>query len=181
MKRTLLLILILFSSVLGLKAQNDLDDDDYPEQRPRYRRPRVHERYTIKSIRYGLFFIAGFAEGVNDAISFHYPAFKRVHPGANDLYWNPEVSWKNKYTNWDAGDNSPRYWQSTQVLVWTTDAFHMTNMVDHITMLSGASIMIPLNGQKRRWTWYAKEIFMSYMANRAGFYLSYNIIYKSKP
>lgn len=136
-----------------------------------------HEHWGKKAIRYGLFALAGYAEGVNDAISFHYDAFKKVHPGASDSYWNPAESWKNKYANYDEGNKSEKFPLSTSVLVFATDGFHLTNMVDHLSMIGAATITIPLDGKKRSLKWYVKELICSYIANRAGFYLSYNVIY----
>ena len=138
---------------------------------------KAKENVYKKALRYGLFALAGYAEGMNNALLFHYSAFKRVHPEANDQFWNPGISWKNKYEDWDNGNQNPKFFQSTSTLVFTTDGFHLTNMVDHISLLAGASVTIPL-GEKKPLKWYVKQIATSYLCNRAGFYLSYNIIYK---
>lgn len=136
-----------------------------------------HEHWGKRILRYGLFAVAGYAEGMNDAIAFHYDAFKKVHPNAPDSYWNPEVSWKNKYANYDEGNHADRFPLSSTVLVFATDGFHLTNMIDHVSMIGAAAVTIPLDGKKRPLKWYLKEMLYSYVANRAGFYLSYNVIY----
>lgn len=128
----------------------------------------------LKSIRYGSLFISGFADGVNDAISFHYNSFQRVHPKANPQYWNPQISWTNKYE--DVKGKTENFPLSTTALVFVTDGFHLTNMINR-TAFIGGSIIIPI-GEKKKWYWYLKEMAIGYAINRAGFYTSYNLIYK---
>ena len=53
-------------------------------------------------VTWSLLSVAGVADGVNQAINHDYSAFKRTFPGANDEFWNPSISWKNKYKNHDS-------------------------------------------------------------------------------
>ena len=134
----------------------------------------INLNIKLKSIRYGSLFISGFADGVNDAISFHYNSFQRVHPNANPQYWNPQFSWTNKYDNVEA--KTEDFPLSTTALVFVTDGFHLTNMINR-TAFIGGSVIIPI-GQKKKWWWYLKEMAIGYGFNRIGFYTSYNLIYK---
>lgn len=68
--------------------------------------------------------IGGAADGTNEVISHHYYKFEAVFPRANDQYWNPNLSWTNKYQNPFPG--------KTTLLVWTTDGYHMTRAVDNL-------------------------------------------------
>ena len=135
------------------------------------------QRYDLKlkSIRYSLIFAAGFAEGVKDAISFHYPQFQAVHPNANPNYWDPSISWKNKY-KYNDPTMGPKFAGSTGIFVFTTDGWHLTNMVNHLSLIGG-SVIIPIHS-KKPFKWYAKEFLISYGVNRAGFVLAYNGLYR---
>ncbi len=129
----------------------------------------------LKAVRYSSAFIAGFAEGTMDAISFHYDKFQKVHPNASPQFWDPSLSWKNKWYNGNPNEGE-KFLGSSTFLVWTTDGWHALKAVNRLTTIGG-SIVITI-GEKKKWTYYAKELLISYAANRAGFYTSYNLIYK---
>ena len=129
----------------------------------------------LKTVRYSSAFVAGFAEGTMDAISFHYDSFQKVHPNANPQFWNPQLSWENKWRNGNKIEGE-KFIGSSTFLVWTTDGWYGLKAVNRLATF-GATITI-VNGDKKKWTYYAKELLISYAANRAGFYTSYNLIYK---
>lgn len=129
----------------------------------------------LKTVRYSSAFIAGFTEGTMDAISFHYNSFQKVHVHANPQFMNPELSWKNKWRNGNKIEGE-KFIGSSTFLVWTTDGWHALKAVNRLATF-GATITIVI-GDKKKWTYYAKELLISYAANRAGFYTSYNLIYK---
>lgn len=129
----------------------------------------------LKTIRYSSAFLAGFAEGTMDAISFHYASFQKVHPNADAQFWNPSISWENKWKNGDP-QQGEKYLGSSTVFVPFQDAWHGLKGGKTIFTI-GSTLIIPI-GEKKSWKWYAKEIAIGYIANRAGFYTSYNLIYK---
>jgi len=129
----------------------------------------------LKTIRYSSAFVSGFAEGTMDVISFHYDSFQKVHHNANPQFWNPQLSWKNKWKNGDKVQGE-KFLGSSTFLVWTTDAWHGLKAVNRLTTIGG-SIVITI-GEKKKWWWYAKELAIGYAINRVGFYTSYNLIYK---
>lgn len=129
----------------------------------------------LKSLRYGSLFISGAAKGTADAISFHYDSFQRVHPNANPQICNPAISWTNKYSYGDPRQGE-RYLGSKTFLVWTTDLWHGLNAVTTVTGVGGTIIIVI--GEKKSWKYYLKELGLGYLANRAGFHLTYNLIYK---
>lgn len=131
----------------------------------------------LKSIRYSLLFTAGFAEGVKDAISFHYPQFQSVHPNASPQFWDPTISWKNKY-KYNDPTMGEKFKGSTGIFVFTTDGWHLTNMVNHLSLIGG-SVIIPIHS-KKKFIWYLKEFAISYGVNRAGFVLAYNGLYRKR-
>jgi hypothetical protein len=152
MKRYILLLLLIFSF-------NNVKSDSLDMK--------------LKPIRYTCLFISGFSDGVNDAISFHYSSFKHVHQNINDQFWNPNLSWRNKYKL--GSTTKEKFPLSSTILVFTTDGFHLTNMLNR-TFLVGGSIIIPL--KRKEWWWYLRELGIDYLINRVGFFVSYNIIYK---
>lgn len=117
-------------------------------------------------------FVAGMADGLNQTLEFHYGTFKHVFPKANDEYWNPQISWTNKYKNNNSADG-PKYFGSTSFLVWTTDGYHMTRFVEDAGLMS--SIVLRINVyEKRKWWYYVIEGAGYWVINRAGFVLVYN-------
>lgn len=129
----------------------------------------------LKTIRYTSAFLAGFSEGTMDAISFHYHSFQKRHPNADAQFWDPSISWENKWKNGDPAQGE-KYLGSSTIFVPFQDAWH--GLKGGKTMFTiSSTIIIPI-GEKKTWKWYAKEIAIGYLANRAGFYTSYNSIYK---
>lgn len=68
--------------------------------------------------------IYGLCKGIKDMISFHFG--KGWTKNLNPKYWNPQVSWQNKY------DSKIPF--ATTILVWTTDAWHLFDMIQAITL-----------------------------------------------
>lgn len=64
------------------------------------------------------------AKGVSDTLQFHYKksVFAEIE---NEQWWNPAISWKNKYKDYDNGDKSEAYLGSRSLFVWRTDAWHL--------------------------------------------------------
>ncbi len=70
-------------------------------------------------------FASGMIDGTIESISFHYQnGFKSRFPKANDQFWDPSISWRNKYKNGDpsCGPNFPG---STTAFAFTSDAYHL--------------------------------------------------------
>ena len=83
-----------------------------------------------EAISYGAFTLSGVANGFNQAIEHH-------NYGMGNNFVDITESYKRKYKNYDAGDYREAYWGSKTFLVWTTDAFHLTNMIDRGFMATG--------------------------------------------
>lgn len=68
-----------------------------------------------------LIVVAGIAKGFMDTLQFHYYEMRwKLDPG----YWNPEVSWQNKY-NWSKGKGRFIKWLLCGPLVFITDGWHL--------------------------------------------------------
>ena len=68
-------------------------------------------------------------DGFNEEITHHYPLVKDKLPGLNDQWFDPSISWKNKYTS-----NVPF---ATTLLVSTTDAYHASRTLNKVFVLGG--------------------------------------------
>jgi hypothetical protein len=71
----------------------------------------------------------GMSEAFMDKIQFHYhtSVFKKLNP----LFWNPELSWKNKYKS---DLKTPRFFGSTTFFVSLTDGWHLMKLVFNLTL-----------------------------------------------
>lgn len=122
------------------------------------------------AIVYSLSFIAGTANGVEEAIKFHYnTGFAFVHPHASRQFWDPRISWTNK-------NNSA----ISKLVPFFSDGYHLTRGISRIT----ATLAIALNysdfKKKLVFKQIAKKFILSMLANRIGQYLTYDIIYKNR-
>jgi hypothetical protein len=68
-----------------------------------------------KLITGGLVLVAGSAKGFNETLVFHYKVFKAKFPNANHEWFDPRLSWKNKYEDRNP-DMGPKFPLSTTVL-----------------------------------------------------------------
>lgn len=84
-----------------------------------------------------LLLFAGSFEGIMDTLQFHYynSIFIKFN---NQSFWNPEVSWGNK---WKAGDplNGPAFWGSSSAFVSLTDAWHLFKLFRNVFLFVGIS------------------------------------------
>jgi len=120
-------------------------------------------------------FLNGFWDGMHDGLHYRYRNFKQRFPNANDRYWNPKVSWRNKWWHGDP-DNGEKFWLSSSALVWTTDASHLTKtMRMNHTLLA---VSIPLGHKPKKWYWYLLDIGVNWLCRSAGFHTSYSLIFK---
>jgi len=87
-------------------------------------------------IGFFLFFIAGICEAIMDKLQFHYEnsIFRNYK---NQLFWDPKLSWRNKYKN-----NDPllgeKFFLSKSLLVGFTDAWHMFKLFRTFFIFAGA-------------------------------------------
>jgi hypothetical protein len=72
-----------------------------------------------------LVIVAGIAKAFMDTLQFHYYEMRWK---LNPQYWNPEISWQNKYT-W--GKDKPKFiqWLLKGPLVFITDGWHLMQFV----------------------------------------------------
>lgn len=109
-----------------------------------------------------LSFIAGGAWGTHEALMHHWPAVHKKYPGLNPQYWNPAVSWENKY------------WRNVPVQI--SDAKHLLYTVTAVSTFS-AGITIAI-GEKRPLWHYLAAAGSSLMGYSFGNFLTYNVLLK---
>lgn len=85
---------------------------------------------------------AGFFKAVMDKLQFHWDRsiFKYDRLRYNPLFWNPAISWENKY---EPGTNYKveRFKFSTTLLVFLTDAWHLAQMSMTLLLFVGISMI----------------------------------------
>jgi len=81
-----------------------------------------------------LFFISGASYGITQGILFHYKKYEKYN--LNPLFWNPAISWKNKYKI--GSTTEPAFWGSTTFLAWTTDAYHLFSTISRFILIASA-------------------------------------------
>lgn len=115
-------------------------------------------------------FVAGMCEGLMDTLQFHYErtSFK------NDSFWNPLISWKNKYK-----DNDPvkgeKFLFSTTALVAFTDGWHFMKLLRNLLLF----LFLPLIGFfSTSLLVFTISLVLSRVIYGLGFYLSYDVLYK---
>lgn len=68
-------------------------------------------------------FVAGLCNGVMDVLQFHFnSSIFKILP---QKFWNPEISWKNKYKDCDPLKGRKKWFGLIPVPVVLTDAWHM--------------------------------------------------------
>jgi hypothetical protein len=119
--------------------------------------------------------IAGFFEGVMDTLQFHYSrsVFRLFK---NQLFWDPEKSWQNKYKDGDFS-KGPRFPFSTTFLVGLTDGWHMAKTFRNLSLF----ISLPLIGFSiHNLIPFIITIIIARSLYGFGFWISYNKLLVSR-
>ena len=86
-----------------------------------------------------LVIVAGVAKAIMDTLQFHFYEMRiKLDPG----YWNPEISWQNKYY-WSKGKGKFVEWLLCGPLVFITDGWHLMQFVFLNTMMIVPAIVQP--------------------------------------
>lgn len=67
------------------------------------------------ALSFSILVVIGMADGFRDTLQFHYSS-SRVARWDNPEYYNPNISWRNKYKNGDPAQGE-KFWGSTTVFV----------------------------------------------------------------
>ncbi len=118
----------------------------------------------------GLAFISGSSKGFNETLQFNYRIFQKTFPGANEQWFNPKISWRNKYEGGDP-NNGPKSFLSTSVLVLFTDQYHLNNFIHKTAILS--AIVIKIGEGKKPFKHYVFDLLYYTACYQAGFAATY--------
>lgn len=124
---------------------------------------------------YGAFALSGVSYGFNQAIEHH-------GYGQGNNFIDISRSFKRKYKNFDGGDFSEAYWGSKTFLVFTTDAFHLTNTLDKAFLTTGIVLNVwdmktELRKYNKRDRWKVivfKKILLPLIIQDLSFELTFN-------
>src|SRR6185295_2218670 len=123
-----------------------------------------------KAITGSLVFLAGASKGFNETLMFHWDAFHQKFPKANPVWYNPQVSWKNKYKDGDPA-NGAKFPLSTTMLVATTDQYHFNNFINKTAWMS--TIMIKMSEPRKSFKHYFLDMLYYTACHQMGFALTY--------
>lgn len=119
-----------------------------------------------------LLLISAAADGLRDTLMFHY---SETGFTANDLFWDPDVSWQNKWKNGDPAQGEAFPLSST-ALVWATDAWHLAQTV-HLAALRIALLVAASMAVRLKWWKWVLLFFAISAAWSAGFHIIYTLIF----
>ena len=86
------------------------------------------------------FVLASICEAVMDTLQFHYISsiFKNFE---NNIFWDPEVSWRNKYKDGDP-KKGPKFLFSDTLFVGITDAWHLFKLFRNLFIFLGVFFLL---------------------------------------
>ena len=130
-------------------------------------------RTTLLALAALLIILSGAAYGLKETVTHHYPAFAARFPDADPFWWNPDVSWQNKYEG-RIPAQGPAFWGSTTVFVFVTDAYHFFGECDRLYSRIGFVLLtLCLYNSRRLWP----AVLLGFLVWSAGFHLIYSLIF----
>lgn len=94
--------------------------------------PKVGKRIA----NYSFMFVGGASEGFSEELQHHYSKVKEKFPNMNDNFFNPQISWNNKYKNGDPTQGEA-YFGSTTIFVAGTDGYHAFRGISKVALIGG--------------------------------------------
>jgi hypothetical protein len=149
---------ILLLASFSLKAQEKKDD------KPKWKIDKN------KIITGSLVLVAGASKGFNETLQFNYKIFEKTFPGANKQWFDPKVSWRNKYEGGNP-DNGPKSFLSTSVLVMFTDQYHLNNFIQKSALT--AALVIKIGEGKKPFKHYVFDLLWYTACYQSGFAATY--------
>lgn len=124
--------------------------------------PTTAKKYKWKKqiLPAALIFVAGGFEGAMDGLQFHYDK--------PNQFWNPDISWTNKYKNNDVAQGKTF---AGKYMVFTTDGWHLMKFGRNL--FTAGTIAIKIGEEKKKWYIYIAEGLSFWLVNRVGFNLVY--------
>lgn len=117
-----------------------------------------------------LILVSGSAKGFNETLQFNYDIFRKKFPDANRQWFDPRVSWRNKYEGGNP-DNGPKYFMSTSLLVMFTDQYHLNNFIHKASLMS--ALVIKIGEGRKPFKHYLFDLLYYTACYQAGFAATY--------
>ena len=153
-----LIALLLLLASYSLSAQEKIAD------KPKWRIDKN------KIITGSLVFVAGSAKGFNETLQFNYKIFEKTFPGANKQWFDPKVSWRNKYEGGNP-DNGPKSFLSTSLFVMFTDQYHLNNFIQKTAIMT--ALVIKIGDGKKPFKHYVYDLLWYTACYQVGFAANY--------
>ena len=169
MIRSLTYALILLTAMAHAQPDLRFFPDTLNPPRP-IRIPAIDER---DAIGIALMFIGGFADGTAEMLKFNYKRMDDKWHIRNDQYWNPEISWQNKWKNGNPAQGEA-FWGSSRWFVATTDQYHAMRWRRNQCVIGAIVLNI---GEQKVWWRYLLEAVWYYLAYTMGFNLAYEVVW----
>lgn len=143
-----------------------------------------------------LWVLSGATLALCEVLQFRYGDFKRIFKLADDQYWNPKVSWINKYKVDIISDSNglphsvssigePRFLFSLTLLRWATDGFHLIQSVSSFLAAIGWALaflvlhsfgVFALDVCCQNFLLIFLLLILHYISKGIGFFFSYTLI-----
>lgn len=138
--------------------------------------PDNYDRWRIDKnmiLTGGLIFAAGAAKGFNEALQYKYNGFEEWFPKANDQWFYPTFSFKNKYKDGDPTKGA-RFPLSTSALVMFTDQYHLNNFIQKSALT--VALVFKIGEGKKPIKHYIFDLLFYTVCYQAGFHAIYEPI-----
>lgn len=143
-----------------------------------------------------LWFFSGVFAGLFESLHYHYASFKRIFKRASDQYWNPDISWMNKYrvdiiTDGNGLPHSissigkPRFLFSLTLLRSFTDGSHLVQALSGFLAAIGWALAFlvlhsfggfGIDAFCQNFILILYLLIVHYIAKYIGFFLAYSFI-----
>jgi hypothetical protein len=118
----------------------------------------------------GLVFTSGAAKGFNEGLQFNYRGFEDIFPKANDQWFYPTLSFRNKYKDGDPAKGA-KFPLSTSVFVMFTDQYHLNNFIQRASLT--AALVIKIGEGKKPFRHYLFDALYYTACYQVGFHSIY--------
>lgn len=118
----------------------------------------------------GFLLLSGAASGLMDGISFH-PQDYNVEW---DEFWDPQISWKNKYVNRDEEQGRIKWlWNTVNKPVFLTDGWHLLKSIQINCMSFSMTCLFSSSYDEISWKLFILAFLIISLIFRAGFKIMY--------
>jgi hypothetical protein len=121
--------------------------------------------------------IAAICNAVMDVLAFKYK--HSIFSSRNSYYWNPSISWRNKYKNKKVSSGSA-FFGSTTFLVFTTDAWHLFQFLSNSFIIISMILLVIVSYEFEHWYYYVSLFIPFKVIWGVTFELFYSTIFRNK-